>query len=139
MRRLEGLEQRYPRFKYVQEALFFVITTSHGCHVPCETANFELGQTGMPFPKLDIYAQSFLATDNGVDLNDLIDRMNLPEEWGIQNLELDGTTDEQWLEWRFEMLCKDEPQRLVATYIPDPKALREVWFKHASTDRKRRE
>ena len=126
MRRLKGLEHRYPRFKYVQKALFFFITTSHGCHVPCETANFEMGQTRMPFPKLDIYAQSFLGTDNGVDLNNLIDGTNLSEEWGIQNLELDGTTDEQWLEWRFEMLCENEPQRLVATYIPDPKPLREM-------------
>jgi len=40
-----------------------------------------------------MYAQSLIDTKNSVDLQDLIDGMNLSEEWGEENLDLEGTTD----------------------------------------------
>lgn len=51
---------------------------------------------GIPYPKLEVFAQSLLDTHRIVDLTDLIDGMDLSEEWGEQNLNLDGTNDVEW-------------------------------------------
>jgi len=93
MKALEGMHHLYPRFKCVGLALFFVLTTSQECHVLCSPENFERSSTGMPYPKLSVYAQTLLDTYNRVDLDDLVDGMNLSIDWGEKNLNLEGSTD----------------------------------------------
>jgi histidinol dehydrogenase len=51
---------------------------------------------GLPYPKLEIYAQSFLDTYNVMALTDLIDAMDLSEEWGAEHLDLSGTNHVEW-------------------------------------------
>lgn len=40
---------------------------------------------GLPFPRLDVLAQSLIEIMEYVDLADLVDGMNLTEEWGLEN------------------------------------------------------
>lgn len=96
MHHVGSFEHLYPRFKLVGVALFFLIIPSQYCHISCEPANFEFGQTGIPFPKLDVFAQSLLDTCNLIGLDDLIDGMNLSTAWGEEHLDLDGITDVDW-------------------------------------------
>ncbi|ERF72001.1 hypothetical protein EPUS_09367 [Endocarpon pusillum Z07020] len=93
----EGMEHQYPRFKFVGLALFFILMTSQAWrHLPCTPENIEYSHTGLPYPKLDIFAQSLLDTWTLVDLDHLVDGMNLTLEWGEANLNLDGTIDAEW-------------------------------------------
>lgn len=136
MYRLGGLEHLYPRFKFVGVALFFVIISSQDCHLSCEPADLEFGQTGIPFPKLEVYARSLLETGNLADLEDLIDGMNLSIAWGETHLALNGTTDVEWAKWKIEILRK-EGEKLFLWDVA-PRGLRDLWRKLASEDRKRR-
>lgn len=136
MYRLGGLEFTFPRFKYVGVALFFIIISAQDYHIPCEPTNFELGQTGIPFPKLNIYAQSLLDSGNLVDLDDLIDGMNLTREWGEGNLDLEGTVDVEWIERKIETLHKNGER--IFMWDNAPKKRRDLWEKHSSVERKKR-
>lgn len=133
---LGSLNQQFPRFKFLNANLFFVIIPAQDCHISCKSANFELGQTGMPFPKLDIFAQSLLDTNNGVDLEDLVDGMNLSMEWGEENLDLDGTTDVAWANWKIEALERDG--KTLHGWNSTPESRREIWQSTVSADRKKR-
>ncbi|CAD6569953.1 MAG: hypothetical protein ASARMPRED_003330 [Alectoria sarmentosa] len=136
MYRPGSAKHHFPRFKFVNTALFFVLVPAQDCHVPCKPVNFELGQTGMPFPKLDVFAQSLLDTNNGVDLEDLVDGMNLSMEWGEENLDLDGTIDEAWVTWKIEALKKQG--QTSHCWLKAPKSRRELWQNTVSADRKKR-
>ena len=53
----------------------------------------ERSLNGLPYPQLEVFAPSLLDTLDSVDLEDLVDGMNLTEQWGIENLDLSGTND----------------------------------------------
>jgi hypothetical protein len=46
---------------------------------------------GPPYPKLELFPQSFLDTYNFMAITDLIDGMDLSEERGAEHLDLSGT------------------------------------------------
>jgi hypothetical protein len=99
-----GMVHLFPRFKFKGLRLFFILMSSQACHLPCSFENIEYSHMGLPYPKLPIYAQSLLDIMNFVNLDDLIDGMNLTLEWGIQNLELEGTIDADWARWKADLL-----------------------------------
>jgi hypothetical protein len=134
--RVEGMEHLYPRFKFVGIALFFILMSSQACHLECEPNNIEYSQTGVPYPKLSIYAQSLLDTRNLVDLDDLVDGMNLTLEWGEANLDLEGTIDAEWGRWKADALCRRKPDASdngkacvgdIPWWCSDPKNRRDIW------------
>lgn len=43
------------------------------------------GKTGLPFPSLSAFVQSLLDSKNLLDLEDIIDAMNLDDEWAAAN------------------------------------------------------
>ncbi|KAI1925913.1 hypothetical protein LOZ65_002725 [Ophidiomyces ophidiicola] len=90
------LYHTFPRFKIRGVSLYFVLIPAEDAHLECIHSNIERSQMGLPYPKLPIFAQSLLDTNSEVTLTDLIDGMNLTEEWGLQNLNLDGTNDLFW-------------------------------------------
>jgi hypothetical protein len=51
--------------------------------------------------------QRAIDTKDGVELEDLIDGMELSEDWGEENLNLDGITDTKWLEDYYHAFCAD--------------------------------
>ncbi|KAH9874916.1 hypothetical protein J1614_004404 [Plenodomus biglobosus] len=96
MKRAMGIEDYFPRFKFVGLRLFFILMSSQAHDIPCKPENIEYSQMGLPYPKLPIYAQSLLDTRNFIDLVDLIDGMNLTRKWGEENLNLEGTINADW-------------------------------------------
>ncbi|KAF6225244.1 hypothetical protein HO133_010441 [Letharia lupina] len=97
-----------------------------------EPARFELGQTGIPVPKLVVFAQSLLDTNNGVDLEDLVNGMNLSMEWGEEYLELDGSTDVAWANWKAEALEREG--KSLHGWDGSPEKRREIWQSTVSAD-----
>ena len=87
MKSLGEINDLYPRFKVTSVVCFLVILSAKNCHLPCTFETIEYGQSGLPFPKLDTFAQCLLDTGNDVELDDLIDGMNPIPEWGEQHLD----------------------------------------------------
>lgn len=139
MKALRGMHHLYPRFKFIGVALFFVLTTAQECHIRCSPENFERSKTGMPYPKLSIYAQSLLDTNNLVDLDDLVDGMNLSVEWGLENLQLDGSFDAGWGCWKIETLRQAGASGLeLPLNLESPRSRRETWEHTASAEQKKK-
>ncbi|KAF6230616.1 hypothetical protein HO173_011153 [Letharia columbiana] len=99
-----------------------------------DPARFELGQTGIPVPKLDVFAQSLLDTNNGVDLEDLVNGLNM--EWGEEYLELDGSTDVAWANWKAEALEREG--KSLHGWDSTPEKRRKIWQSTVSAYRKKR-
>lgn len=74
----------------------FTLIPSDDAHIDCIPPNIERSQMGLPYPTLDIFAQSLLDTNDIVALTDLIDGMDLTEGWGSKFLKLDAENDLAW-------------------------------------------
>jgi hypothetical protein len=48
--------------------------------------------------------QSLPDSNSLVDLDDLVGGVNLLAEWGVENLELNGSLDVEWGRWKIETL-----------------------------------
>ncbi|XHG04018.1 hypothetical protein AWENTII_007302 [Aspergillus wentii] len=97
----------YPRSKASGRLDFWLLVPASSYHLTCEPANVEWSLGGLPYPKLPVFVQSCIDSKDGVGLEKLIDAMDLSEEWGEENLELDGDTDTEWLKRRVELLRAD--------------------------------
>jgi hypothetical protein len=131
------IDQSFPRFKRIVMACFLVVLSSQNCHIPCSFENIEQGQTGLPFPKLAVCVQSFLNTHNEVDLDDLVDGMNLTEEWGRENLKLDGVTDVEWAKWKNQKLKQINGEHCFK-WTERPINVRGTWERAVSADREKK-
>ena len=73
-----------------------MLVPARDVHMVCTPSNITRSLRGLPYPKLDVFIQSCLDTRNEVQLCDVVDGTNLPEEWGEENLKLDGFNDVEW-------------------------------------------
>lgn len=89
--------------------LWFRLIPSEDCHIDCNPSDIERSKLGLPYPKLEVYAQSLLDTFSGVALCDLVDGMNLSKEWGDDHLDLTGTNDVEWTKKKNERIRKNVP------------------------------
>lgn len=124
-----ALTHTFPRFRIRGVALRFQILPSDDCYF--NMYEVDRSPSGLPYPKLESYAQSLLYTQRRVDLCDLIDAMNLSEEWGEEHLNLDETAD--------VFYAKGKNKKILASMLPgeDPfyypgipaqaTPLREIW------------
>ncbi|PLB51558.1 hypothetical protein P170DRAFT_461770 [Aspergillus steynii IBT 23096] len=124
-----ALTHTFPRFKLRGVSLRFQILPSDDCAF--NIYDVDRSPSGLPYPKLESYAQSLLDTQRRVDLTDLIDGMNLTEEWGEEHLNLDKMTDVAY--------AKQKNAKILASMLPgeDPfdypgvpahaRPLREIW------------
>lgn len=77
---------RWPRFKCVGLGLFFLLVPAREvCVAIEEEGSIVRGKTGLPFPSLPIFVRSLIDAENTLDLEDLVDGMNLSEEWAAAN------------------------------------------------------
>lgn len=81
----------FPRFKLRGIALRFQIRPSDDSYFNIHEV--DRSPSGLPYLKLESYAQSLLVTQRRVGLCDLIDGMYLSEGWGEEHLNLGKTTD----------------------------------------------
>ncbi|KAI5362150.1 hypothetical protein Slin15195_G058020 [Septoria linicola] len=96
------IEHRFPRFKFKGFRCLFHIVPGWLFRLTCSPDTIEFSKLGLPFPRLDVLAQSLLETINRVDLQDLVDGMALSYEWGLENLQLDGLSDTDWAARRLD-------------------------------------
>lgn len=140
-----SLDHKYPRFKAIGRKDFWLLLPAGYCHLDCRPENVEwslgkvfllyLGilhsnlnfQGNLPYPKLSVYMQSLIDTKSFVDLADLVDGMNPPEEWGELNLNLNGYTDMGWLEKRVGALREDGTQDMFIFVDSRPVSQRGIW------------
>ncbi|KAL1984729.1 hypothetical protein VTN96DRAFT_8762 [Rasamsonia emersonii] len=118
---------KYPRFKAIGRTDFWLLLPASYCHIDCRPENIEWSKGGFPYPKLPVYAESLIVTKNFVDLQDLIDGMNLSEEWVEENLNLEGNTDTEWLERYIQALREDGVKEMFIFVDPTPVPRREIW------------
>jgi hypothetical protein len=134
----QGMEHLFPRFKFEGLRLFFILMSAQAWHIPCRPENIEYSSTGLPYPKLPIFAQSLLDTRNFVDLEDLVDGMNLTLNWGIENLDLEGTIDTDWARWKAKLLFGEQaPEDDVPGWCADPKKRLSAWTEMVSDEAKK--
>lgn len=85
---------------------------------------------GLPYPTLEIFAQSLLDTNNMVSLTDLIDGMDLTDEWGLEFLKLDAENDIAWTRQKNEKIRASVPTTLDSCFLELPINtinLKETW------------
>lgn len=99
----------FPRFKMKGVSFWFLLVPSEDCYLDCKPSNFERSKMGLPCPKLELFAQSLLERGDRVALTDLVDGMNLTEEWGGLHLDLDGTNDIEWARRKNEKIRASVP------------------------------
>jgi hypothetical protein len=126
--RLQSMIHTYSRFKLRGVYCFFVIVPSDDYHFECSQSTIERSCKGLPYPKLEPFAQSLLDSHDLLALTDLIDAMNLTEEWGQQNLILSGTQDIDWAKRKNEE---------IRSSILDPDE--SCWFERNETPFSRKE
>jgi len=100
----DRMHHLFPRYRCIASDIFFVLTTSQASHIQCVPENIVHSPMGLPYPKLPIFAQSLIDTQNATDLADLVDSQGLSLEWGRQNLALEGDVDLDWANWRIQRL-----------------------------------
>ena len=118
-------------FKFKGFSLQFYLVPSDDCHLECVAANIERSQTGLPYPKLDVFAQSLLDTMDEVALTDLVDGMDLDNEWASNHLDLSGTQDIAWTKIRNDKIRASAPGRFELG--EEPRSARAFWEMTVST------
>ncbi|KAG7405410.1 hypothetical protein Forpe1208_v014876 [Fusarium oxysporum f. sp. rapae] len=91
-----SLIHTYHRFKAKDANFYFILIPSQDIHIYCEPLNITRSPRGLPYPKLSIFIQSCLDTRDETQLCDVIDGTNVSEEWGEENLDLEGFNDVEW-------------------------------------------
>ncbi|MAD87682.1 MAG: hypothetical protein CL912_32380 [Deltaproteobacteria bacterium] len=137
---IHSLLHTFPRFKVKGYNLYFDILPAEDCHFSCEPTKFEWSLMGIPYPKLAIFAQSLLDTVDMVGLSDLIDGMNLTEEWGAENLDLTGTNDVSWALAKNEKIRASVPLTMGSLFFEvdeGPLKTKELWEQMVRTKKKR--
>ena len=157
------LNHKYPRFKQKGKISFWQLVPASYSHLNCEPENIEWSfgmsphsdhaclpslsalfnyvKGGIPYPKLNLYVQRAIDIKDGVELQDLIDGMDLSEEWGEENLNLDGTTDTEWLENYYQAFCADFRKRgkddMLVFIDPTPTSRRQIWERSVRNKQRR--
>lgn len=84
-----SLRHLNPTFQLKDAIYFFSFTPSSRCFIDPNTENCELSKSGVPYPKMRQFARAILATQNGGNLEDFVDGMDLDEKWGEENIDFD--------------------------------------------------
>ncbi|KAM3559439.1 hypothetical protein ARSEF4850_004144, partial [Beauveria asiatica] len=113
----------YSRFGTRESNRNFLVIPDYDVHLDCR-ASLDIVHSlrGLPYPSLKAFAQSSLDRRNQLEMCDLIDGTNISEEWGEENLELNGVHD---IDWVRTMQAKEGSSR--RWWPTRPKEKREVW------------
>ncbi|POR33450.1 Uncharacterized protein TPAR_06371 [Tolypocladium paradoxum] len=99
-----SLIHTYTHFQYIGLRTYFVLVPSDDIHIDCKPSNFQRSSNGLPYPKLNILIQSFLDASDSLSLCDVVDGSNVSEEWGSDNLNLQGKVDLEWIKKKNEAI-----------------------------------
>lgn len=96
-----SLRHVHPIFKLKDAGFFFILTPSSRCFVEPRPENCGFSSRGIPYPQMRQFARALLALQNGADIADFVDGMNLDEAWGEEHINFDDL-QEKVLEFRKE-------------------------------------
>ena len=107
----------FPRYRLKHDGpLFdFYLVPSDDWRFECVPDNFEYSaQKHLPYPKLHVFAQSLLERQDFHSLEELVDGMDLTEEWGESNLKFEDLGEEyrRWVAGKNEKIRAALPQEL---------------------------
>jgi hypothetical protein len=126
------IDHIYPRFKFVGIRLFFKVIPDQEYHFTCVPSNIEYSPfTLLPFPTASAFAQALLDGYRLGDLEDLIDGLDLDEDWGEQNLDLDSYTDSTRMRTAAERAGVDD------VLLCDRHIKRDIWWGHVKAKQRR--
>lgn len=74
-----------------------------------------------------MYVQSAIDSKDDGLLQDLIDGMDLTEQWGEKSLNLEGLTDTKWLEGRYQAFLDDGVDPMFIWVDTTPVSRRKIW------------
>ncbi|KAI1925878.1 hypothetical protein LOZ65_002689 [Ophidiomyces ophidiicola] len=80
---------------------------------------------------------SLIDTRNLLDLEDLVDGMDLSEDWGRENLNLDGNKDSDWAQNYIEVLKDNGVENMWILIDANPSPRRELWKKCVQSKQRR--
>lgn len=129
---VQSLMHTYTRFKKQNFPYTFIIVPADDILLDCRPTNIVRSLRGLPYPSLKVFAQSCLDRRNEVELCDLIDGTNITEDWGDEELDLEGTNDTEWAwtmkrrtkEWDVQKEGKPRP---IDFWPTRPKDRRLIW------------
>ena len=133
----DTIQYKYPRFKCNGNWVCFTLLSSQYCHISCESSNIQWSKNQLPYPTLRAFAQSLIDTNNGVDLEDLVDGMDLSLEWGHNHLDLEGSFDTEWAKWVIDTQLKDGEDPMFIWRSTEPKSRRSLWEEAVNNKKKR--
>lgn len=132
------LYDTYPRFRRLKvQGLRFRVLSSYAAHVPCNPSSIRRSKMGVPYPKLHLFVQSRIDTRDGVDLSDVIDGMDLSEDWAAGNLDLSVTNDSRWAEWANRRIKQAHPDARFGLTSTNPIDRKATWQKLVRTKQTR--
>lgn len=130
----------YPRFTLKGFNFFFWFSpafeyrASDFCGNPDKC---EKSKLGVPYPKLEVFAQSLLDTQLFHDLENLVDGMNLTEEWGDEHLDFSGTGLEEYIREKKRRFAETAPKEGMWFGMGPCKDLKVRWQKIVRNKEKR--
>lgn len=88
----QALWHEHPHFRpatyTVERTTFFIMPSSEELFERLDASVIERSANGIPYPKLEVFAQNLLNTQQWFNLTHLVDGMDLSLEWGQQHLRL---------------------------------------------------
>lgn len=130
----------YTRFKTRDVKHYFVLVPSLNVHIDCRSSNIVRSVRELPYPSLPVFIQSCLDRWNMLELVDVVDGTDLPEQWGEEHLQPEGTND---VAWGRDMIVEAEKLRGVELQtgffgVPImPRSRRDMWQEAVRTKEKR--
>lgn len=86
---IKSLRHLNPTFQLKDVGYFFLLAPSSRCFINPETENCDISKKGIPYPKMPQFARSLLVLQNGSNIADFIDGMDLDEKWAEENIDFD--------------------------------------------------
>lgn len=134
------LQHTCPRYTLKGVNFFFFIMPAFEYCMKWGPSELERSQWNSPFPKLELFAQSLLDTQRSLDLVNLINGMDLSEEWGEEHLDLDKPGELEYAKEKNKRLVAargEIPELRVPTLRETPRDLRQDWQKMVRGKRRR--
>lgn len=126
------LMHTYPCFTLKGVNFFFIILPALECLLDPAPDRCERSHSGIPYPKLDLFAQNLLDLQQYADLADLVDGMNLDEAWGGAHLQLDKPPPLEHIREKNDMIARALPEDMRKVFgltllSERPRPSRETW------------
>jgi hypothetical protein len=114
----------------VSNFVFYLVATSDWLLPDCDESRCEKSWMGVPYPKPTFFAQSLLDTPRFTDLADSVDGVNLSEDWGENDLNLERFVNVDYAKRKDEKIIDsiwENDASCLRELINYPESLRSIW------------